>query len=59
MNDKKTYIWKFELSEKKEYEWGMDCPDCVNEGNVKIWNRFLLNKISELLCADSMQTEDY
>lgn len=59
MNDKKTYIWKFELSEKKKYEWGMDCPDCVNESNVKIWNRFLLNKISELLCADSMQTEDY
>ena len=59
MNDKKTFIWKFELSEQKEYVWGMDCPDCVNEGNVKIWNSFLLNKISELLCADSMQTEDY
>lgn len=59
MPDKKTYKWKFQLSEKTWSIGGMPCPDCVEENNYEAWNRYLSKQISKLLSADTMQTEEF
>ena len=38
---------------------GMPCPDCVDESNYEAWNRYLSKQISKLLCAETMQTEEF
>ena len=59
MPDKKTYKWKFQLSENTWSIGGMPCPDCVEENNYEAWNRYLSKQISKLLSADTMQTEEF
>lgn len=59
MPDKKTYEWNFHLSEKIWSLQGRTCPDCVDESNYEAWNRYLSKQISKLLCAETMQTEEF
>lgn len=55
----KTYDWKFDLFVRSWGRRGVACPDCVNEGNHKVWRRYLDRAIRNLLRAETMQTEEF
>ncbi len=60
MSDKKKiYDWEFGLFERAWGRRGVACPDCVNEGNHKVWRRYLDRAIRNLLRAETMQTEEF
>ena len=59
MPDKKTYEWDFDLFEKTWSLRGRPCPDCVDESNYQAWSRYLSKQIGKLLCAETMQTEEF
>lgn len=55
----KTYDWEFGLFERAWGRRGVACPDCVNESNHKVWERFLDRAVRKLLCAETMETEEF
>lgn len=59
MNNKKGYDWEFGLFERAWGRRGVACPDCVNESNHKVWRRFLDRAVRKLLCAETMETEEF
>lgn len=60
MSDKKKiYDWEFGLFERAWGRRGVACPNCVNEGNHKVWRRYLDRAIRNLLRAETMQTEEF
>lgn len=38
---------------------GIPRPDCVDESNYQAWSRYLSKNIDKLLCAETMQTEEF
>lgn len=60
MSDKKKiYDWEFGLFERAWGRRGVACPDCVNESNHKVWERFLDRAVRKLLCDETMETEEF
>ena len=59
MSKKKRYSMIFYLSENTWSMSGIPCPDCVDESNYQAWNRYLSKQIDKLLCAETMQTEEF
>lgn len=59
MSYNKTYEWDFDLFEKTWSLRGRPCPDCVDESNYQAWSRYLSKQIGKLLCAETMQTEEF
>ena len=59
MNNKKIYDWEFGLFERAWGRRGVACPDCVNESNHKVWERFLDRAVRKLLRAETMETEEF
>ena len=59
MSCNKTYEWDFDLFEKTWSLRGISCPDCVDESNYQAWSRYLSKQIGKLLCAETMQTEEF
>lgn len=55
----KTYDWEFGLFERSWGRRGVACPDCVNESNYKVWERFLDRAVRKLLRAETMETEEF
>lgn len=55
----KTYDWKFDLFVRSWGRRGVACPDCVNESNHKVWERFLDRAVRKLLCDETMETEEF
>ena len=49
----------FYLSENTWSMSGIPCPDCVDESNYQAWSRYLSKQIGKLLCAETMQTEEF
>lgn len=37
----------------------MNCPDCVDEGNLDAWRRYLSRLVSEHLRPETMQTPEF
>lgn len=54
-----VYDWEFGLFERAWGRRGVACPDCVNESNHKVWERFLDRAVRKLLCAETMETEEF
>ena len=60
MSDKKKiYDWEFGLFERAWGRRGVACPNCVNESNHKVWERFLDRAVRKLLCDETMETEEF
>lgn len=57
MKQRKNYCWNVELFDSPY--GGMNCPDCVDEGNVDAWHRYLSRLVSEHLRPETMQTPEF
>lgn len=59
MKQHKNYCWNVELFEPPYGSYGMNCPDCVDEGNLDAWRRYLSRLVSEHLRPETMQTPEF